>query len=87
MKTGELLPPVTLAERVEMSRRLLQKAVEWKGERLGVVETRRHYSNYFKGIPNFKEYRMKLVTQDDYAELLGTFEEIINNFSEELTPV
>jgi nifR3 family TIM-barrel protein len=87
MKTGELLPPVTLAERVEMSRRLLQKAVEWKGERLGVVETRRHYSNYFKGIPNFKEYRMKLVTQDDYADLLGTFDEIINNFSEELTPV
>ncbi len=87
MKTGELLPPVTLAERVEMSRRLLQKAVEWKGERLGVVETRRHYSNYFKGIPNFKEYRMKLVTQDDYADLLETFDEIINNFSEELTPV
>lgn len=87
MKTGELLPPVTLAERVEMSRRLLQKAVEWKGERLGVVETRRHYSNYFKGIPNFKEYRMKLVTQDDYADLLETFDEIINNFSEALTPV
>ena len=86
MKTGEMLPAVTLAERVEMSRRLLQKAVEWKGERLGVVETRRHYSNYFKGIPNFKEYRMKLVTQDGYAELLGTFDEIINNFSEELTP-
>lgn len=87
MNTGELLPPVTLAERVEMSRRLLQKAVEWKGERLGVVETRRHYSNYFKGIPHFKEYRMKLVTQDGYAELLETFDEIINNFSEELTPV
>jgi tRNA-dihydrouridine synthase B len=87
MKTGEMLAPVTLAERVEMSRRLLQKAVEWKGERLGVVETRRHYSNYFKGIPNFKEYRMKLVTQDGYAELLETFDEIINNFSEELTPV
>jgi tRNA-dihydrouridine synthase B len=87
MKTGEMLAPVTLAERVEMSRRLLQKAVEWKGERLGVVETRRHYSNYFKGIPNFKEYRMKLVTQDDYADLLETFDEIINNFSEALTPV
>jgi nifR3 family TIM-barrel protein len=87
MKTGEMLPPVNLAERVEMSRRLLQKAVEWKGEKLGIVETRRHYSNYFKGIPNFKDFRIKLVTLDDYDQLLETFDEIINNFSEELTPV
>ncbi|HBK71695.1 MAG TPA: tRNA dihydrouridine synthase DusB, partial [Flavobacteriaceae bacterium] len=62
---GEHLAPPTMAERIEAARRHLQMAIDWKGERLGIVETRRHYTNYFKGIPHFKEYRLKMVTTDD----------------------
>ena len=81
-KTGEHLPPVSLEERVEAARRHLQMAIDWKGERLGVFETRRHYTNYFKGIPNFKEYRMKMVTSDDAVDVFAAFDEVLNNFSD-----
>ncbi|MBT8256430.1 MAG: tRNA dihydrouridine synthase DusB, partial [Bacteroidia bacterium] len=57
--TGEHCEPPSMGERVEAARRHLQMAIDWKGERLGVFETRRHYTNYFKGIPDFKQYRMK----------------------------
>ena len=60
MKTGEHKKPPTLVERVEAARRHLEMSIAWKGEILGVFETRRHYTNYFRGIPHFKEYRMKL---------------------------
>ena len=53
-----------MTERVEAARRHLKMAIDWKGEVLGVLETRRHYTNYFKGIPNFKPYRTKIVTKD-----------------------
>ena len=79
--TGELLPSPTIADRVEAAKNHLLWSVEWKGERQGVVEMRRHYANYFKGIPNFKEHRHKLVTLyaseevvkalDDVLEVLG----------------
>ncbi len=80
-KTGEHLPPPTLEERVTAARRHLQMAIDWKGERLGVLETRRHYTNYFKGIPHFKEYRNKMVTSDDPAEVFATFDEVLEKFS------
>ena len=67
--TRELLPPPTLSERAEAALQHLLWAVEWKGERLGILETRRHYSNYFKGIPHFKEYKQQLVTLDDLEAL------------------
>ena len=51
-------------------------AIDWKGEHLGVVETRRHYTNYFKGIPHFKEYRMKMVTSDDANDVFTAFNEV-----------
>ena len=69
MATKELLPPPTLSERAEAALQHLLWAVEWKGERLGILETRRHYSNYFKGIPHFKEYKQQLVTLDDLEAL------------------
>jgi tRNA-dihydrouridine synthase len=50
--------------------------MDWKGERVGIVEMRRHYTNYFKGIPNFKEHRLKLVTIDDAEGLFKTLNEI-----------
>jgi len=79
--TGTHLAPPTMAERVEAARSHLQMAINWKGERLGVVETRRHYTNYFKGIPHFKEYRMKMVTTDDAQGVFEVFEDVIEKFS------
>jgi len=81
-KTGTHLALPTMAERIEAARRHLQMAIDWKGERLGVVETRRHYTNYFKGIPHFKEYRMKMVTTDDSEGVFAVFDEVIENFSD-----
>jgi len=80
-KTGEHLEPISLEERVNAARRHLQMAIDWKGETLGVFETRRHYTNYFKGIPNFKEYRTKMVTGDTAKEVFETFDEVLEVFS------
>ncbi len=80
-KTGEHLAPISLEERVEAARRHLQMAIDWKGEVLGVFETRRHYTNYFKGIPHFKEYRMKMVTSDHSEDVFAAFDEVLENFS------
>ena len=79
--TGEHLAPISLEERVDAARRHLQMAIDWKGETLGVFETRRHYTNYFKGIPHFKEYRMKMVTSDDSKDVFAAFDEVLQKFS------
>ena len=81
-KTGEHLAPPTMQERVEAARRHLQMAIDWKGEKLGVFETRRHYTNYFKGIPHFKEYRMKMVTSDEAADVFAAFDEVQEKFGD-----
>ena len=80
--TGEHLAPPTMEERVEAARRHLQMAIDWKGEKLGVFETRRHYTNYFKGIPNFKEYRMKMVTSDAASDVFDAFDEVLQKFGD-----
>ncbi|WP_109098885.1 tRNA dihydrouridine synthase DusB [Aquimarina sp. AU58] len=80
-KTGEHLPPPTIEERVNAARRHLQMAIDWKGEKLGVFETRRHYTNYFKGIPHFKEYRTKMVTSDLSRDVFAAFDEVQSTFS------
>ena len=79
--TGEHLAPITIEERVEAARRHLQMAIDWKGENLGVFETRRHYTNYFKNIPHFKELRMKMVTSDRSEDVFAAFEEVLEQFS------
>jgi nifR3 family TIM-barrel protein len=81
-ETGEHLAPITMKERLEAARRHLQMAIDWKGETLGVLETRRHYTNYFKGIPHFKEYRTKMVTSDAPEDVFAAFDEVEANFSE-----
>ena len=81
-ETGEHLPPPTMMERLDAARRHLQMAIDWKGEKLGVFETRRHYTNYFKGIPHFKEYRMKMVTSDDAVDVFAAFDEVERDFSD-----
>ena len=80
-KTGEHLASPTLEERVEAARKHLQMSIDWKGEKLGVFETRRHYTNYFKGIPHFKEYRSKMVTCDDSVDVFAVFDEVEKEFS------
>lgn len=79
--TGEHLPVPTIKDRVEAARNHLLWSMEWKGERLGIVEMRRHYTNYFKGIPNFKEYKTLLVTTDGRDDLLQVFEDIAEAFT------
>jgi len=85
-KTGEHLASPTIAERVEIARRHLQMAIDWKGETLGVLETRRHYTNYFKGIPHFKEHRMKMVTSDDAKDVFAAFDEVFEKFGDSVIP-
>lgn len=79
--TGTHLPGPTLSERVDAAKAHLQMSVRWKGEKLGVVEMRRHYTNYFKGIPHFKDHRMALVTLDNEAAILATLEKIRLEFA------
>lgn len=75
-KTGEHLPPPTIANRVEVCKTHVLKSVEWKGEKLGLLEMRNHYANYFRGIPNFKETRTKLVTLSSLEEIIAVLEEV-----------
>lgn len=81
-ETGEHLAGPTIAERVSVCRTHLTKSIEWKGDRTGIFEMRRHYANYFKGIPNFKEYRMRLVTLDRIEDILDVLSEIEERFDE-----
>lgn len=81
-ETGEKLAGPTIAERVEICQTHLQKSVEWKGPKTGIFEMRRHYANYFKGIPDFKEYRMKLVSLENMADINDVLHEINHTFQE-----
>lgn len=75
-KTSELLLPPSLSERVEVCRMHLQETIKLKGERTGILVMRKHYSNYFKGIPDFKSYRLNLLTLNSYKEVNDVLHEI-----------
>ena len=81
MKTGQIKDLPTIEERAALAKEHLERAIKWKGEKLGVVETRRHYTNYFKGIPHFKETRTRLVTIDDPQELFAILDGIKSDFA------
>ena len=83
-ETGEHLAGPTLEERINVCSMHLQKSIEWKGPKTGIFEMRRHYANYFKGIPNFKEYRMKLVSLESADAIEDVLNEIGNKFEVEL---
>lgn len=83
-KTGEILPPPNLDDRVETAKKHLKFSVEWKGEKLGIFEMRRHYTNYFRGIPHFKPYRTRLVEGENYQAVLDTLDEVNEVFSAEM---
>ena len=80
--TGNKLEPPSISERVEVAKRHLKFSLEWKGERLGIFEMRRHYTNYFKRIPDFKSYRTRLVETADPELLFAILDEIKSQFSE-----
>lgn len=78
LDTGEKLPPMDVPERVRLAKEHLAKSIEIKGERVGILEMRRHLSCYFKGLPDFKETRLKLVTSlspDEIYSILDYIEE------------
>ncbi len=81
-KTGEHLPKPTIQNRVEVCMAHLKKSVEWKGEKLGVIEMRSHYGNYFRGIPNFKDTRTKLVSLTTYNEMEAVLNGITSIYEE-----
>jgi nifR3 family TIM-barrel protein len=85
LKKGNHLMAPSLEEKVNAARRHLQMAIDWKGETLGVLETRRHYTNYFKGIPNFKPLRTRMVTTDESAAVFEVLDEILGTFTEHQT--
>lgn len=76
LATGEKMPPLTIREKVDLAKAHLKKSFEIKGSPVGIFEMRRHLSHYFKGLPHFKETRMKLVTSLDMDELYETIEQI-----------
>jgi len=80
-ETGELLPKPNIEDRVEAARNHLQWAMDWKGEKLGILETRRHYTNYFKGLPNFKEFRSRMVSSENPEFIFATFDEVLERYS------
>lgn len=84
LQTGEILQGPTLEERVQVCRTHLLKSIEWKGEVLGILEMRRHYTNYFKGIPDIKSYRNLLVTLNHLNELNDVLNQIAEMKLEEV---
>ncbi len=81
VNTGEMLSPPTIEERVNVCKKHLIKSVEWKGPIVGINEMRRHYTNYLKGMPNIKEFRLRLVTLKEVDEIIEVLDEIVNKYS------
>lgn len=83
-ETGQSLPPPTIEQRTGAAVEHLTRSIEWKGERLGIVEMRRHYANYFRGVPHFKETRTQLVTTNELDYLFDILNQIPNNHQVEM---
>ncbi|WP_026768354.1 tRNA dihydrouridine synthase DusB [Asinibacterium sp. OR53] len=81
VKTGELMDPPTVDERVEVCRKHLRKSLEWKGPIVGINEMRRHYANYLKGLPGIKEYRNRLVVLKTLEEVEAVLDEVQENYA------
>ncbi len=80
LNTGEILPNPGIDERIRISTIQLQKSVEWKGERRGIMEIRKHWGDYFKGYPNFKPFRLKLMEAESLDEVMSIIKEIGNYY-------
>jgi tRNA-dihydrouridine synthase B len=84
-KTGEKLAGPTVEERVAVCRTHLDKSIAWKGPKVGIFEMRRHYANYFKGLPDFKNYRMLLVKEDNIEIIHAILDEVSHKYADFLT--
>ena len=82
LKTGEILPPFPIRDRVDLARLHQKKSLEHKGGNRGLYEMRRHFSNYFKGLPDFKDLRLKLVTSTDLEEIDRTLDRILERYGD-----
>lgn len=80
VRTGETLLPPSIDERVEVAKKHLTDSIEWKGQKLGVLEMRRHYANYFRGLPHIKEFRSRLVTLQEPPYLFEVLDEISERY-------
>ncbi|SFF34112.1 tRNA dihydrouridine synthase DusB [Thermoflexibacter ruber] len=80
-QTGEKLPPPTFQERIETCKKHLDFSVRWKGEKLGIFEMRRHYTSYFKNLPDFKPFRTRLVEAPTYSQVLEILEEVSEKYA------
>lgn len=83
LKTGELIEKPDIHERIRVIKIQLKRSVDWKGERTGIIEMRKHWGNYFKGYPNFKPFKLKLMAYETYAEVLTVIQEIENAYQEQ----
>ena len=81
LKTGEILPPPSIEDRVEVCKKHLHKSFEWKGPIVGIFEMRRHYANYLKGLPGIKDYRYQLVTLKTVEEIDAILDEIVTKYA------
>jgi nifR3 family TIM-barrel protein len=81
IRTGQHLAPPTIADRVKVCKEHLDFSMRWKSKHAGIVEMRRHYTNYFKGLPNFKEHRLKLVTTYSYEEIIMILDQVEKQYS------
>jgi nifR3 family TIM-barrel protein len=80
LANGEHLNPPTFKERMEAIEEHLNFSIQWKGEKVGIAEMKRHYGNYFKGIPHFKSYKSALVLANELAEVQAIMNEIKDEF-------
>ena len=82
LNTGNKKEEPGISDKARMAKRHLEMAVKWKGEVLGVLETRRHYGNYFKGVANFKETKSRILNEKDPIKIFHELDEIIHTFSQ-----
>ena len=82
LTTGNHLQKPTIQQRVASCKQHLKHSIAWKGETLGIAEMKRHYTNYFKSIPNFKSYRMTLVTSNEIEKIESTLDKVALDFSD-----
>ena len=80
LETGKTLAPPTVLQRIEVCKTHFEKSVQWKGERPGIFEMRRHYAPYFKGLDNFKPFRTQLVMSESVEEILEILVQIENHY-------
>lgn len=87
IRSGERPAPPSMTERVRVTKKHLDFSIRWKGDRIGIFEMRRHYTNYFKGIPDFKPFRARLVEADGYADVVAILDEVMETYSGNLVAV